>query len=95
MQEIVQLKQHYTEYEYPFLVKEVMIYIDKLKKQKNTSEEVSLVDIIMEFSFQNNLDVELVGDAIASDVYFKSFIEKDCELHRIFLTDQSQLNETW
>ncbi len=93
MQEKVKLKQHYSEYEYPFLVNEVMIYIDKMKKQENTSEDVSLVDIIMEFSFQNDLDVELVGDAIASDVYFKSFIEKDCELHRIFLTEKSQLNK--
>jgi len=78
------MKPDYTEAEYPFLVKELMLYINKMKTLELESD-VSLVDIIMEFCFRNELDVELVGDAIASDVYFKSFIEKDCEMHNVIL----------
>lgn len=84
------IKSDYLEKDYPFLVKEIMIFIDEMKKDC-TREDVSLIDIIMEFSFRHNLDVELVGDAISSDIYFKSFIEKDCEMHRIFITPNLQV----
>lgn len=75
--------------DYPFIVQEVMKYINEIKA---TDNEISLVDIIMDFCFKNELEIELVGDAISSDVYFKSFIEKDCQMHRIFLTDSNELD---
>ena len=96
-----EVKTDYTEAEYPFLVHDVMLYIDEMKKinlKKEHPQNLSLIDIIMEFAFRKNIDVEVVGDAIAGDIYFKSFIEKDCEMHKIFITKNSknnQLNESW
>ena len=77
---------------YPFIVQAVMKYIDEVKSQ---GSDAALIDIITDFCFKNNLEVELVGDAISSDVYFKSFIEKDCQLHRYFRVDgdAEQLDE--
>jgi hypothetical protein len=71
---------NYTTDEYPFLVNEVMKYISEMKVE---DPSLSLIDIIFNYCFKFNLDVELVGDAINSDVYFKSFIEKDCQHHNV------------
>ena len=63
---------------YPFVVNEVINYI---VNRKQTEKNLSLVDIISDFCQKKSMNIELVGDAIASDVYLKSFIEKDCEYH--------------
>jgi hypothetical protein len=85
------MKTEYSAEDYPFLVNEIMQHIEHVKKQ---DPGAALLDIIFDFSFRNNLDVELVGDAINADVYFKSFIHKDCELHRIFRTETKAM-ENW
>jgi hypothetical protein len=82
----------YTEDEYPFLVNEVMKHISAIKKDDPT---IALLDIIYDYCFKNGIAVELVGDAIASDVYFKSFIEKDCQLHRILPGLEEQSLDEW
>jgi hypothetical protein len=80
---------------YPFIVQEVMKHIEAIKKIPE-GRDTPLIDIIFDYCFKNSIDVEIVGDAIASDVYFKSFIEKDCELHRIFRPDADQVQlEDW
>lgn len=76
---------NYTEKEYPFLVNEIMQYISTVKEQ---DPDAALIDIIFDYSFRFNVDVELVGDAISTDVYFKSFIEKDCQMRKILQTDK-------
>lgn len=78
------------EEQYPFLVHDIIAYIDEIKK---TEKHTSLVDVIIDFAFKKDIDIEAIGDAISDDVYFKSFIEKDCELHNIFRTDNVQLDE--
>lgn len=80
----------YTEEQYPFLVNEIMKHIEEIKKD---DPDIALIDIIFDYAFRNGIDVELVGDAISTDVYFKSFIEKDCELHRIFKSDNNQMQD--
>jgi hypothetical protein len=80
----------YTEEQYPFLVNEIMKHIEEVKKD---DQDIALIDIIFDYAFRNGIDVELVGDAISTDVYFKSFIEKDCELHRIFKTNNNQMQD--
>jgi len=59
---------------YPMIVKMVMEHILKEKQQCQSS---GLIELVSDFCFKTQLPVELVGDAIASDVYFKSFLEKD------------------
>jgi len=68
----------YDEKDYPKLVAEVLKFIEETKLHH---PELSLIDIIFDFSFQYDIAVECVGDAINDDIYFKSFIAKDCELH--------------
>jgi len=82
-----ELTKQYDVDKYPYLVNEVMQHIEKIKGE---DKEMSLVDIIVDYGLKNNVDIELIGDAISNDVYFKSFIKKDCELHRIFRTDQPE-----
>ena len=74
------MKQDYVEEEYPFLMNEIMEYINEIKSEDSS---VALIDIIFDFCLKRGMDVELVGDAISNDVYFKSFLEKDCQLHRV------------
>ena len=78
--------------DYPFIVNDVLKHIEKVKQ---TTSDVSLVDIIFDYSFKNNIDPELVGDAISDDVYFKSFIEKDCKMRKIIIDekDNEELGE--
>jgi len=83
-------RENIYEEQYPFLVHDIIAYIDEIKK---TEKNTSLVDIIIDFAFKKGIDVEAIGDAISGDVYFKSFIEKDCELHNIFKTDNVQLDD--
>lgn len=63
---------------YPQLVHDIIEHIDNIKK---TDKSISLLDIIIDFSFKRDISVECIGDAISEDVYFKSFIEKDFEMH--------------
>ena len=71
----------YTVETYPFLIMEIMEYI---KEVKTKEPQTALVDIIVDFSKKQNIDLELLGDAISEDEYLKLFIEKDCVHHEIF-----------
>lgn len=83
-----------NEEEYPFIVRDIMEYIDEIKSKETGGFHAALLDIILDFAFKRGFDIEAVGDAIADDQYFKSFIEKDCELHNIIKSDSLQM-EDW
>ncbi|UOK16791.1 hypothetical protein [Vibrio phage phiKT1024] len=72
---------------YPFLVNDIMKYIEVTK---SNDRYISLMDIMLDYSMKKDISVEVIGDAIASDEYFKSFIEKDCEMHRIILSEKQE-----
>lgn len=76
----------YTEETYPFLVMEIMEYINEVKEQEH---DMPLIEIITDFGRKHNIEPELIGDAITDDVYFKSFIEKDCQYHNIFKNENN------
>ena len=75
---------------YPFIIGDLMVYIERIKKLDKSS---ALLDIIMDYSIKNGFEPELVGDAIANDVYFKSFVEKDCRAHGFFGFNDKQETE--
>ena len=74
---------------YPFIINDLMKHIEMIKSK---DKHCSLIEIIMDFSMKNGLEPELVGDAIHSDVYLKSFIHKDCQLHGMFKTENEALD---
>ena len=74
---------------YNILIRDIINFINDIKEKDH---ELSLVDIILEFCFKYDVDIELIGDAISTDAYFKSFIEKDCELHKIFKSNITSLD---
>lgn len=81
------------EYSYPFIISDLMVYIEKIKKQ---DKGASLIDIIMDYSIKNGYEPELVGDAIANDIYLKSFVEKDCQVHGFFgIQQETEELEDW
>ena len=82
----------YTVETYPFLIMEVMEYI---KEVKTKDPKMSLVDIIIDFSKKQNIDLELLGDAISEDEYLKLFIEKDCVHHDIFRKPKELTADEW
>lgn len=63
---------------YPTMLNELLNFIIKIKEN---DKETSIMDLILEYSMRNSLDLELVGDAISTDEYFKNIIEKDLEFH--------------
>lgn len=77
---------------YPLVIADLLKYIDEIK-QDDSKKEFSLVDIIMEFSDKCDVEVELVGDAIRSDIYFMSFVKSDCTSRNIILSDKTIINE--
>jgi len=68
---------------YPSLINSLMEYIDKIKKKDRTTP---LIDIITDFGMKNDIEMEYIGDAIQNDIYFKSFVEKDCKYHNFILS---------
>lgn len=80
----------YTEETYPFLINEILKYIHNIKALGSND---SLIEIIADYCNREGVDEDLVGDAISSDTYFKSFIEKDCINNKIFLTDVNRIDE--
>jgi hypothetical protein len=75
---------------YPFIIGDLMVYIERIKKLDKSS---ALLDIIMDYSIKNGFEPELVGDAIANDVYLKSFVEKDCRAHGFFGFNKQETEE--
>lgn len=67
--------------EYSNLVADVILFIEKVKL--SNERDISLVDIISDYCFKKDIEPEMMGDAIKNDVYFKSFIQKDCESYNI------------
>lgn len=65
---------------YPYLINDIMSYIERIKMVKGQKVTPSLTEIIMDYSLKKDIPIEMIGDAIASDEYFKSFIMKDCEV---------------
>lgn len=75
---------------YPFLINDVLRFIEAMKE---TNTELSLIEIIVQYSFNNSIDLRLIGDAIQDDEYLKSFIKKDSEFHGIL--DNPNIQENW
>ena len=75
----------YTEETYPFLLMEVMEYIKEVKMKDRS---VPIIEIIVDFSKKQHIDLAMLGDAITDDDYFKTFIEKDCVHHGIFKSNK-------
>lgn len=69
-----------SEEQYPYLINDIIKYIDEIKKNDKSAV---LIDIILDYTFKNGIDISAISDAINSDEYFKSFIEKDCESRNI------------
>jgi hypothetical protein len=63
---------------YPVLLNTLLKYIIS-KKEKD--RETSIMDLILEYGMRNSLDIELIGDAISTDEYFKNIITKDLEIN--------------
>lgn len=77
---------------YPKILSDLLKFIDYLKS-KDKDKILSIVDIIIEFSDKYDLDVDLVGEAIGTDEFFKAYVKKDCELRNIIPTDKKQMQE--
>lgn len=76
--------------DYPVVINDLIRYIEYVKGRE---PDLSLLDIIMDYGFKKSMDLRLLGEIISTDVYFKSFIEKDCELHD--LIDSETNNTDW
>ena len=75
---------------YPFVVNDIMKYIEEIK---TNDRKANLLDIIMDYSLKFDVELELLGDAIAGDVYLKSFIEKDCRMAGVFGRNKETIGE--
>lgn len=75
---------------YPFLINDLLKFIE-IAKESDT--DLSLVEIIVQYSFKNSIDLRLIGDAIQDDEYLKSFIKKDSEFHG--LLNNRNIQENW
>lgn len=71
---------------YPMLLNELLKYLTEKKEQ---DKDISLLDLIMEYSMRKSLDLDLIGDAISTDIYLKNLIEKDLEYHN-FITNKNK-----
>ena len=78
---------------FPNLISKLMEFIVEIKKT-DSEKELSLIDIIVEYCSRFDLDIQIVGEAISMDVYFKSFIQTDCELRKIFKLKKPVM-DTW
>lgn len=63
---------------YPVLLNTLLKYIISIKE---SDKETSIMDLILEYSSRNSLDIELIGDAISTDEYFKGILTRDLEMN--------------
>ena len=75
---------------YPVLLNTLLKYIIN---KKELDKETSIMDLILEFSMRNSIDIELVGDAISTDEYLKSVIAKDLEMNNY--NTEKRINDDW
>lgn len=75
---------------YPVLLNKILKYIIKVKE---FDKETSMLDLILEYSMRNSLDIELVGDAISTDDYFKNILQKDLEINNY--GTEKKVNYDW
>jgi len=73
------------EQHYPKIVSMVMEYIIE---RKSIHPDAPLIELIQDFCVKKDCPIELVGDAIQSDEYFKSFVASDCEHREIELKQE-------
>lgn len=72
------------EEQYAILINNIMKHIEYVKTSKSKD---TLIDIVEDYAFKNGIEINFIADAINSDVYFKSFIQKDCEFHKVLETE--------
>ena len=84
-------KNENTEQEvYPILLNKLLKYIIKIKE---VDKEISIMDLLLEYSMRNSLELELIGDAISTDEYFKNIVQKDMEVNNY--TSEKKVNYDW
>ena len=89
--DIIIAKNENTEQEaYPILLNKLLKYIIKVKE---VDKEISIMDLLLEYSMRNSLDLELIGDAISTDEYFKNIVQKDMEVNNY--TSEKKVNYDW
>lgn len=64
--------------DYPFILNKLLKFIIKIKE---SDKEISIIDIIMDFSLKKGYELELLGDVISTDVQLKDAIEYDLQKH--------------
>lgn len=67
---------------YPYIVNKVMEHIINLKEHKI---KMSIFDMICDFCIKNDIDSEIVGDAIRDNVMFTDYIKLDCKINKIIV----------
>lgn len=75
---------------YPVLLNTILKYIIC---KKEADKETSIMDLILEYGMRNSLDIELIGDAISTDEYFKNILTKDLELNNY--SSVKKINNDW
>lgn len=71
---------------YPFLVNDLLKFIDKVKSETHRVS-LGLLEIIEDYANMNDLDIRLVGEAISEDDEFTAYVRKDCEVRGILKSD--------
>lgn len=71
--------------DYPLLLNNLLKYIKNVKTKDNS---LSFMDVIMDYSLKNNIELEYIGDAISSDEYFKALLQKDLEKTKYIKTEK-------
>ena len=87
---IIPKKEHTEQEVYPILLNKLLKYIIKVKE---VDKEISIMDLLLEYSMRNSLDLELIGDAISTDEYFKNIVQKDMEVNNY--TSEKKVNYDW
>ena len=59
---------------YAKIVNDVLKFV---LKEKTKDSSLPIVDLITSYCFKKNLEIEMVGDAISQDFYFKQLIDRD------------------
>lgn len=75
--------------DYTLLINLLLKYIKEVKTKDNS---LSFMDIIMDYSIKNNIDLEYIGDAISTDDYFKALLQKDLEKSKFIKVQKNSVD---
>ena len=72
-------------------IKKINLFYEYLREHK--SEDISTIELILDFCNENDFEIEDIGYLISEDKYLTDFVRRDCEKHKYFKSNTVNVDQ--